>query len=92
MKATNIMTARNLHEDDAQDRERWRLGMGRRQQLQNPRIYIYAESNGKLRKLFVPSKPATLVPEFTVEDLSLGRTASLVTEFTVKDLSLGRTL
>ena len=28
------------------------------------------ESNGKLPDLFIPSKIATLVPEFAVEDLS----------------------
>ena len=44
-----------------------------------------AESNGKLPHLFIPSKTATFVPEFSVEDLPLGRTA-------VKDLPLGRTL
>ena len=49
------------------------------------------ESNGKLPHLCIPSKTATLVPEFA-EDLSLGRTAALVAEFAVKDLSLGRTL
>ena len=51
-----------------------------------------AESNGKLPHLFVPSKVATLVPEFAVEDLPLGRTATLVPEFAVKDLPMGRTL
>ena len=51
-----------------------------------------AESNGKLPYLFILSKTATMVPEFTVEDLRLGRTAALVTAFAVKDLSLGRTL
>ena len=50
-----------------------------------------AESNGKLPHLYIPSKTATLVPEFAVEDLSLGRTATLVLEFAVEDLSLGRT-
>ena len=30
------MSARNLKEEDATDRERWRLGTGRRPQLQNP--------------------------------------------------------
>ena len=50
-----------------------------------------AESNGKLLHLFIPSKTATLVPEFVVEDLPLGRTAALVPEFAVKDLPLGRT-
>ena len=51
-----------------------------------------AEINGKLPHLFIPSKTATLVPEFAVEDLSLSRTATLVPEFAVKDLPLGRTL
>ena len=49
-----------------------------------------AESNGK--HLFIPSKTATLVPEFAMEDLPLGRIAALVPEFAVKDLPLGRTL
>ena len=31
-----------------------------------------AESNRKLPQLFIPSKTATLVPEFAVEDLLLG--------------------
>ena len=35
---------------------------------------------------------ATLVPEFAMEDLSLGITAALVPEFAVKDLLLGITL
>ena len=51
-----------------------------------------AKSNGKLPYLFIPSKTATLVPEFAVEDLYLDRTAALVPEFAVKDLPLGRTL
>ena len=51
-----------------------------------------AESNGKLPYLFNPSKTATLVPEFAVEDLPLGRTAPLVPEISVKDLPLGTTL
>ena len=51
-----------------------------------------AEIDGKLSHLFIPSKTATLVPEFAVEDLPLGRTAALVPEFAVKDLHLGRTL
>ena len=50
------------------------------------------ESNGKLPHLFIPSKIAIFVPEFAVEDLTLGRTAALVPEFAVKDLPLGRTL
>ena len=40
-----------------------------------------AESNGKLPHLFIPSKTATLVPEFVIEDLPSGRTAALVPEF-----------
>ena len=35
-----------------------------------------AESNGKLMHLFIPSKTATLVPDFAVEDLPLVRTAA----------------
>ena len=31
-----------------------------------------AKSNGKLPHLFIPSKTATLVPEFAVKDLLLG--------------------
>ena len=37
-----------------------------------------AESNGKLPHLLIPSKTATLVPEFEVDDLPLGRAAALV--------------
>ena len=51
-----------------------------------------AESNGKLPYLFIPSKTATLVPEFPVEDLPLSRTATLIPAFAVKYLPLGRTL
>ena len=51
-----------------------------------------AESNWKLPHLFIPSKTATLVPEFAVEDLPLDRTAALVPEIAVKDLPLGKTL
>ena len=51
-----------------------------------------AESNGKLPHLFIPSKTATKVPEFAVEDLLLGRIAALVPEFAVKHLPLGTTL
>ena len=47
-----------------------------------------AESNGKLPHLFIPREIATLVHDFAVEDLSLGRTAALVPEFAVKDLPL----
>ena len=44
-----------------------------------PEIFSDAErewgvdSNGKLPHLFIPSKTATLVPEFAVKDLPLGR-------------------
>ena len=48
------------------------------------------ESNGRLSHLFIPSKTATMVPDFAVEDLPLDRTATLVPAFTVKDLPLGR--
>ena len=51
-----------------------------------------AGSNEKLPHLIVPSKTATLVPEFAVEDLPLDRILALVTEFAVKDLLLDRTL
>ena len=37
-----------------------------------------AESNGKLPNLFIPSKTATLVPDFEMEDLPFNRTAVLV--------------
>ena len=33
-----------------------------------------AESNGKLSHLVIRSKTATLIPEYAVEDLPLGRT------------------
>ena len=51
-----------------------------------------AESNWKLPHLFIPSKTATQVLEFSMEDLPLGRIAALVPEFAVKDLPLGRAL
>ena len=50
-----------------------------------------AESNGKLPHLFIPSKTATMVPAFALEDLPLDRTPAFVPEFAVKDLPLGRT-
>ena len=46
--------------------------------------YWGAESNGKLPHLFIPSKTASLVPEFAVEDLPLGRTTALVPAFAAK--------
>ena len=51
-----------------------------------------AESNWKLPHLYIPSKTATKVPEFGMQDLPLGRIAAFVSEFAVKDLPLGRTL
>ena len=51
-----------------------------------------AESNGKLLHLFIPSKTATLVPEFAMEDLPLDRTATIVPAFAVKELFMGRIL
>ena len=39
-----------------------------------------AKSNGKLPHLCIPSKTATQVPEFALEDLPLGRIAALVPE------------
>ena len=51
-----------------------------------------AESNRKLQRLFIPSKTATLVPKFAVEDQSLGENAVLVPQFAMKDLLLGRRL
>ena len=51
-----------------------------------------AESKGKLPHLFIPSKTASLVLEFAVEDLALGRTSALVPEFVVKDLPLSKTI
>ena len=51
-----------------------------------------AESNGKLPQLLIPSKTATLVTEFVVEDLPVGRTVALVPEFAMKDLPFDRTL
>ena len=60
--------------------------------VQIPKREWGAESNGKLPHLFILSKTATLVPEFAIEDLPLGRIAALGPKFTVKDLPLGRTL
>ena len=51
-----------------------------------------AESNWKLPNLFIPSKTATLVHEFAVEDMPLDRTDIVVPAFAVKDLPLDRTL
>ena len=55
-------------------------------------IICYMEGCEKLPHQFIPSKTASMVTEFAVEDLPLGRTAALVPEFAVKDLPLGRTL
>ena len=46
-----------------------------------------AESNRKLPYLYIPSKTATLVPEFAEKELTLDRTAALVPEFAVKNLN-----
>ena len=51
-----------------------------------------AEMQRKLLHLFIPSKTATMVLEFAMEDLPSGRTAALVPEFEVKDLPSGRTI
>ena len=51
-----------------------------------------AKSNRKLPHLFIPSKTATMVPEFAVEDLPLDRIATLVPAFAVNDLTLSGTL
>ena len=58
----------------------------------NPPIIIIAESSRKLPHLFIPNKIVSLVPEFAMEDLLLGRIAALMPEFAVKDLPLGSTL
>ena len=42
--------------------------------------------NGNPPHLFIPSNTATLVTQFRVEDLPLGRTEALVPELAVKDL------
>ena len=51
-----------------------------------------AESNGKTSHLFIPSKTATLVIEFAVDDLPLGKTTALVLGFSATNLALGITL
>ena len=38
------------------------------------------------RTLYIPSKTATLIPEFAMDDLPLGTTAALVPEFVVTAL------
>ena len=43
-----------------------------------------AESNGMLPNVYIPSKTATLIPEFAVKELHLDRTAALVPEFELK--------
>ena len=55
-------------------------------------MLYYTESNGKLPHQLIPIKTGTLVREFAVEDLPLGRPAASVSEFAVKDLPLGRKL
>ena len=44
----------------------------------------------ELPHLFIPGKITTLILEFAVEDLPLGRTAVLVHEFAVKIPALGQ--
>ena len=61
-------------------------------QIRSPHLHAGAPGKVTGPHLFIPSKTATLVPEFAVEDMPLGRTAALVPEFAVKDLSLGRIL
>ena len=51
-----------------------------------------AGNNGKLPHQYIPSKTATWVPEFAMENLPFDRIADVVPEFAVKDLFLGRTL
>ena len=51
-----------------------------------------AESKVKLLHLIIPSKTATLVPEFAVEDLPLDRTATLIPAFAVNDMPFDRIL
>ena len=51
-----------------------------------------AESNGKLSHLFIPSKTATLVPEFVVEDLPLNRIATLVPRVCSECSALGQNI
>ena len=48
------------------------------------------ESNEKLLHVFIPCKTATLVPEFAVEDLLVGRTVALVPEFCSERPALGQ--
>ena len=48
--------------------------------------------NGKLPHLLIPSKTATLIPEFAVEDLPSTELQPWFLRFAVKDLPLGRTL
>ena len=49
-----------------------------------------AESNWKITHLFIPSKTATLVDEFAMEDLPMGRTAALVPELCSERPALGQ--
>ena len=67
------------------------LKMCRKTQQQDAREWG-TESNVNLQHLFIPSKTAILVPEFTAEDLPLDKTPTLVPAFAVKDLPLGNTL
>ena len=60
--------------------------------VQMLKIVWGADGKGKLPRLYITSKTATLVPEFAMENLPLGRISALVPELVVKDLPLGRTL
>ena len=59
------------------------------QMLKRERVWG-AKNNRTLSHLLITSKPANLVPEFTVEDLPLVRNSALVPEFAVQDLPLSR--
>ena len=50
------------------------------------------ESSGKLLHLFIPTKTATLVPEFAVEDLTLGKNCILDAWVRSERPARGRTL
>ena len=55
-------------------------------------IVANTKNNGKLPHLLIPSKSATLFPDFVVEDLPLGRTATLVSEFGSERPALGENI
>ena len=55
-------------------------------------VNITDKAMGNYPTYLTPSKIATLVPEFAVEDLPLDRTKTLVPAFAMEDLPLDRTL